>query len=168
VVGDCQVCNKRFQSQGAAEQHVKSKKHKEAVAAAAAKKPVGEKHTVPEHIRQQIRTKQAGQQVPVQDSKAAAAMPVPAPKVEESNSADAATATSTVTVTDVPEEKEKTQEELLDERIQNAIRLTELDCLFCTHKADDFEGFVCFVLNQACHLINSDLHFPLPYFASAT
>jgi pre-60S factor REI1 len=115
-VADCAICKKSFKSEGSYQQHLVSKKHKEAVAEAEKRGAEGlltAKSPVPAHIRAAL----------------------------DGNNADAATATATVT--DAPadgEKKELTEEEIMQQRIENAIKLSPEDCLFCRNKSVDFEA----------------------------
>lgn len=63
------------------------------------------------------------------------------PEVEKSTKGDVESITSRITV-DLSITDETTQEEieeLMDKKIESAIRLESTDCLFCTEKAETFE-----------------------------
>lgn len=76
------------------------------------------------------------------------ANPRPVVKVEKPVKSDVESITSKMTV-DLSVTDETTQEELeeiMDKKIETAVRLELTDCLFCTEKAETFEryAFLCF------------------------
>lgn len=110
-VAECAICKKSFKSEGSYQQHLVSKKHKEAEAEAKRNpSTVTSKPAVPAHIRAAL---------------------------------DGSTENQ-ATVADIPASEEAsvepTEEELIAQRIANAVKLTPEDCLFCKNKADDFEA----------------------------
>lgn len=132
-VAECAICAKTFKSEGSYQQHLNSKKHKEAEAEA---KRLGintktetlvggvkltTKSAVPAHVRAGMEKQNAN--------------------TENKTSESAQAATEGSRAEETPAEGATlTEEEEIQKRIDNAVRLSLDDCLFCNHKSVDFEA----------------------------
>ncbi|KAL1929553.1 hypothetical protein VTP01DRAFT_1691 [Rhizomucor pusillus] len=111
--GQCAVCRKTFGTKNAYDNHIRSKKHKDAVAKDAARPKPSKAPKEKENVAPRS-------ECPVS----------PEPQQQPKKAVD-------MTITDETPESEILAK--IDEKISASKRLEETDCLFCSHRAETFE-----------------------------